>query len=78
MSRYECARRALVLRRGLLDNGYGELAISSEHAQATDGLSPLHTDPFDRILLAQALSEGITRLTADATVAACPGPVRLV
>lgn len=67
-----------VLRRGLLDNGYEELAISSEHALATDGLPPLHKDPFDRILLAQALSEGITLLTADATVAAYRGPVRLV
>lgn len=67
-----------VLRRGLLDNGYEELAISSEHALATDALPPLHKDPFDRILLAQALSEGITLLTADATVAAYRGPVRLV
>lgn len=67
-----------VLRRGLLDNGYEELVITSEHALATDGLPPLHKDPFDRILLAQALSEGITLLTADATVAAYPGPVRLV
>ena len=67
-----------VLRRGLRDNGYEELVITSEHALATDGLPPLHKDPFDRILLAQALSEGITLLTADATVAAYPGPVRLV
>ena len=67
-----------VLRRGLRDNGYEELVITSEHALATDGLPPLHKDPFDHILLAQALSEGITLLTADATVAAYPGPVRLV
>ena len=67
-----------VLRRGLRDNGYEELVITSEHALATDGLPPLHKDPFDRILLAQALSEGIMLLTADATVAAYPGPVRLV
>jgi len=67
-----------VLRRGLRDNGYEELVITSEHALATDGLPPLHKDPFDRILLAQALSEGITLLTADETVAAYPGPVRLV
>ena len=67
-----------VLRRGLLDNGYRELAISSEHAVAVESLPPLHKDPFDRMLLAQALTEGITLLTADALVAQYPGPVRKV
>ena len=67
-----------VLRRGLVDNGYDELAITSDHALATDGLPPIHKDPFDRILVAQAVTEGITLLTADPMVAAYPGPVRLV
>ncbi|MGH8312907.1 MAG: type II toxin-antitoxin system VapC family toxin, partial [Gammaproteobacteria bacterium] len=67
-----------LLRRGLMDNGYIELAISSEHAIATDSLPPIHKDPFDRILVAQALTEGITLLTADPLVAKYPGPVRLV
>lgn len=67
-----------VLRRGLLDNGYGELPISSGHVLATDTLPPIHKDPFDRILLSQALVEGITLLTTDATVARYPAPVRLV
>jgi PIN domain nuclease of toxin-antitoxin system len=58
-----------VLRRGLLDNGYGELAITSEHALAVDRLPPIHKDPFDRILVAQSLVEGITLLTADPLVA---------
>lgn len=58
-----------LLRRGLLDNGYRELSITSTHAVAIDQLPPLHKDPFDRILLAQAYSEGITLLTADAIVA---------
>jgi PIN domain nuclease of toxin-antitoxin system len=35
-----------------------------------DTLPPLHKDPFDRLLLAQALSEGVTFLTADAQLAA--------
>ncbi|MBV8062143.1 MAG: type II toxin-antitoxin system VapC family toxin [Nevskia sp.] len=64
-----------VLRRNLLDNGYGELAISSAHAIATESLPPLHRDPFDRMLLAQAQVEGITLLTADAQVAQYPGSV---
>ena len=67
-----------VLRRGLLDNGYTELPITSEHAVSVDGLPDLHRDPFDRILLAQALSEGVTLVTADAQLARFRGPVRKV
>lgn len=67
-----------VMRRGLLDNGYVELPITSLHAVAIDGLPALHRDPFDRILLAQAHSEGITLLTADEQLARYPGPVRRV
>ncbi len=66
------------LRRGLLDNGYGELAISSAHTVAVDMLPPIHRDPFDRILVAQALTEGVTLLKADPTVARYPGPVRKI
>lgn len=67
-----------VLRRGLLDNGYIELPVTSEHAVNVDTLPPLHKDPFDRLLLAQALVEGITLLTADAQLARYRGPVRKV
>jgi len=67
-----------LLRRGLLDNGYGELAITSEHAVAVDLLPSIHEDPFDRILVAQSLVEGITLLTTDPLVAQYPGPVRRV
>jgi PIN domain nuclease of toxin-antitoxin system len=67
-----------LLRRGLLDNGYIELPVTSEHAVGVDSLPDLHKDPFDRILLAQALTEGITLLTADAQLARYPGPVRKV
>lgn len=69
---------ARVLRRGLLDNGYSELPIRSEHAVAVDVLPPIHKDPFDRILIAQATVEGITLLTVDSQVARYPGPVRKV
>lgn len=69
---------ARVLRRGLLDNGYQELAIGSEHAVSIDSLPPLHKDPFDRMLVAQATVEGITLLTADTWVAQYPGPIRQV
>ena len=64
------------MRRGLLDNGYTELPVTSEHAVSIDSLPDLHKDPFDRILLAQVLTEGITLLTADAHLARYPGPAR--
>ena len=67
-----------LLRRGLIDNGYAELPVTSQHAVNIDGLPSLHKDPFDRLLLAQALSEGITLLTGDAQLARYAGPVRKV
>ncbi len=67
-----------VLRRGLIDNGYIELPITSEHAVNVDALPSIHKDPFDRMLLAQAQVEGITLLTTDAQVARYRGPVRKV
>jgi PIN domain nuclease of toxin-antitoxin system len=67
-----------LLRRGLLDNGYTELPVTSQHAVSIDTLPPLHKDPFDRLLLAQATCEGITLLTGDAQLARYPGPVRKV
>jgi PIN domain nuclease of toxin-antitoxin system len=67
-----------ILRRGLLDNGYDELPIASEHAVAIDGLPPIHKDPFDRILVAQAIVEGIPLITADPLLARYPGPIKRV
>ena len=67
-----------LLRRGLRDNGYIELPITSEHAVSIDSLPSLHKDPFDRLLLAQALCEGITLITSDAQLARYGGPVRKV
>lgn len=66
-----------VLRRGLMDNGYCELPMTSAHAVTIPTLPPLHKDPFDRMLVAQAMVEGITLLTADKLVAQYPGPIRL-
>jgi PIN domain nuclease of toxin-antitoxin system len=67
-----------LLRRGLLDNGYIELPITSQHAVGIDTLPPLHKDPFDRLLISQALTEGITLLTGDEQVAQYPGPIRRI
>jgi PIN domain nuclease of toxin-antitoxin system len=67
-----------LLRRGLLDNDYRELPILSEHAIAIDALPPIHKDPFDRMLIAQATVEGITLLTADVQLSKYPDPVQRV
>ena len=58
-----------LLRRGLLDNGYEELPIKSQHAVFVGRLPPLHKDPFDRILVAQSVVEGAALLTSDELVA---------
>ncbi len=67
-----------VLRRGLLEVGYTELPVTGLHAAAVDVLPPIHRDPFDRLLVAQAQAEGVTLLTADETVTRYPGPIRKV
>jgi PIN domain nuclease of toxin-antitoxin system len=69
---------ARLLRRGLLDNGYSELPILSDHVVATESLPLLHRDPFDRILVAQATVEGVTLLTIDSLVSQYAGPIRTV
>ena len=67
-----------LLRRGLLDNGYSELPIASEHVVGINDLPAIHKNPFDRLLVVQAMVEGITLLTSDEQVAKYPGPVRPV
>ena len=67
-----------LLYRGLIKNGYTELVIKSSHSLALDQLPPIHKDPFDRMLVAQAVFEGMLLLTTDSVVAQYPGPIRLV
>jgi PIN domain nuclease of toxin-antitoxin system len=67
-----------VVRRALLDNGYEEMVVRGDHAVAVLDLPLIHRDPFDRLLIAQAMVEGITLVTADAVVARYPGPIRKV
>ena len=66
------------LWRMLLVNGYRELPVTCEHAIAVNELLPLHKDPFDRILVAQARVEGILLLTVDKAVAKYGDAVRKV
>ena len=67
-----------LLRRGLLDNGYLELPISSLHTLNVAHLPIIHKDTFDRILVAQAEADGFLLLTADELVAQYAGPIRRV
>ena len=46
-------------------SGFQELPITALHAAAVAKLPPIHRDPFDRILVAQALSEPLIFITAD-------------
>ena len=67
-----------LLRRALLDGGWQELPVQAHHSLAVAALPLLHRDPFDRLLLAQASSDGLLLITADQQLAAYPGPVRLM
>ena len=67
-----------LLRSGLLQVGYGELGVTGDHAIAVGRLPHVHRDPFDRMLVAQAQVEGLMLITADATIARYPGPIRLI
>ena len=65
-------------RDKLIENQFIELPITSNHAIAVAALPPIHKDPFDRILIAQATCEGIFLLTSDTLLAQYPGPILLV
>ncbi len=78
LKRRDFSADASLIRGGLIESGYEELAISAAHAIAVAGLPSIHTDPFDRMLVAQAQSEGLLLLTADQRLASYPGPIRLV
>jgi PIN domain nuclease of toxin-antitoxin system len=58
--------------------GFRLLPVAPDHAVATADLAPIHSDPFDRLLIAQAKWEGMTLLTADSVLAAYGSFVRVV
>ena len=67
-----------LLHRGLIENGYTELVVKSFHCIALEQLPVIHKDPFDRMLVAQAVSEGMLLLTSNSVIAEYPGPIQLV
>lgn len=50
-------------------SGYVMLEVSAEHAALVEQLPPIHADPFDRLIVAQALREPLRLMTHDAMVA---------
>lgn len=68
----------VVVRLGLLAKGWVELPITGTQVIRVASLPPIHRDPFDRLLVAQAQIEGVTLLTADATLARYGAPVERV
>ncbi|MBF0561273.1 MAG: type II toxin-antitoxin system VapC family toxin, partial [Alphaproteobacteria bacterium] len=61
---FPVARMAAILDEA----GFTPLGIKVEHGVLAGGLPPHHSDPFDRMLIAQAQHEGLTIVTADAMI----------
>ena len=66
------------IRDALEANGFHELPVAAQHAVALSGLPPIHTDPFDRMLVAQSLVEPMALITSDERLAAYPGTIEIV
>ncbi len=60
---------------GVEDSGFEKLKISFFHAEAAAALPPHHADPFDRMLVAQAVSESLTLVTHDRKLDAYEVPI---
>ena len=78
LGRSDFAVNPYLLRRGLVDNGWRELAVEGSHTLAVSSLPSIHKDLFDRVLVAQAQVEGFLLLTTDETLEKYPAPVRVV
>ena len=67
-----------ILRAQLLQRGMRELEVTAAHAMAVGKLPALHRDPFDRLLISQAVVENLTFVTSDVLLANYSSPVRLL
>ena len=63
------------LQAKITDAGVRSLALAAAHGLAVAQLPTHHRDPFDRLLIAQAMTEGLTLVTADANFAAYDVPI---
>ena len=78
LNRSDFQVNAGMLYNGLLDNGYSEITVNGNHSLITGKLPSLHKDPFDRILVAQALDEKATLITSDKILTEYPCSVVFV
>lgn len=69
---------ATEIRDAALEGGFVELPILGQHALHVGGLPWHHRDPFDRLLVAQAVAEPMRLLTADEQLLAYGGQVELI
>jgi PIN domain nuclease of toxin-antitoxin system len=69
---------AQLFRSELLNGAFNEIEIAVSHVFALRELPRLHRDPFDRMLVAQAIAEDLTLVTADKQLAAYPARVIVV
>lgn len=58
-------------------HGFRSLPVSMSHAHAVEALPPIHSDPFDRMLVAQAQMEGLTIVTSDRVMRRYPVAILL-
>lgn len=65
-------------RRVTTELALDHLPVTAEHAATVEHLPDVHRDPFDRLLVAQAVSEGVVLLTADDRLTEYGDAVRLV
>lgn len=67
------------LRQQLITHGYTEVSFSGEAALEIGTLPTIHSDPFDRALIAQAKSQGLILLTCDEAIAKYEGyPIKFI
>jgi PIN domain nuclease of toxin-antitoxin system len=60
------------------ESGYRLLPVEAEHAAAVESLPPHHSDPFDRLLIAQARYEPLRLLTCNPALAQYGEPIEVV
>lgn len=66
------------IRAAIKSSGFNELDVKGEHTEYLKTLAPIHRDPFDRLLVAQAIAEPMRLLTADATLKAYSELVQVI
>jgi PIN domain nuclease of toxin-antitoxin system len=68
----------VALANAIGESGFQELPLSAKHAAAVAALPLHHTDPFDRLLLAQAFMEPLRLVTADNALSAYGGAIEVI